>query len=135
MSSTPVSTGCFSMVAMRAPMRWARGTPRRLMPMRPRFFPPSFFSTISWARRTRVRSISEADMRRLFSRSLGVGSGVGSVISLGDDDSSRGWCEWSESGGGVAAGADETGEGSGEDREEKQDDGGDGDDGEGVAGA
>ena len=40
MSSTPVSTGDFSMVSMSLAMRWARGTPRRLMPMRPRLALP-----------------------------------------------------------------------------------------------
>src|SRR5665213_2950529 len=80
MSSTPVSTGHFSIFEISEPSRWASGTPRRLMPTSPRFSQPSCFSTISWARRTSVRSISEADMRRPFSRSLGLLSGSLSVL-------------------------------------------------------
>src|SRR5215470_15363820 len=39
------------------------------MPTKPRRSTPLFFSTISCARRTSVRSISDADIRRVFSRS------------------------------------------------------------------
>src|ERR1035438_6042863 len=41
--------------------RCASGTPRRMMPTSPRLATPLFFSTISCASRTRVRSISDAD--------------------------------------------------------------------------
>ena len=44
------------------PSRSASGTPRRLMPTSARSSLPLLFSTISWARRTSVRSISEADI-------------------------------------------------------------------------
>src|SRR5579875_581305 len=92
MSSTPTSTGCRSMVSMSLPMRWARGTPRRLMPTRPTLAAPLLRSTISWARRTRVRSISEEDMRRPFSRRRGcvaselVEAGVDVSLMADDDD-------------------------------------------------
>src|SRR3982751_2614777 len=49
-------------------MRSASGTPRRLMPTSVRFSTPLFFSTISCASRTRVRSISEPDINCAFSR-------------------------------------------------------------------
>ena len=42
------------------------------MPTRPRFWPPLFFSMIWCASRISVRSISDADMRRVFSRSPGI---------------------------------------------------------------
>src|SRR4051794_1291321 len=48
----------------------ARGTPRRLIPTIARSAAPLFFSAISCARRTSVRSISEADMSWPFSRRL-----------------------------------------------------------------
>ena len=56
------------MVEISLPSRSASGTPRRLMPTRARSSLPLLFSTISWARRTRVRSISEADISRPFTR-------------------------------------------------------------------
>src|SRR5277367_953574 len=62
----------FSMPPISAPSLSARGTPRRLMPTSPRSSAPLFFSMISWARRTSVRSISEADMIRPFSRNFGA---------------------------------------------------------------
>src|SRR6266571_3705108 len=70
MSSEPTGTGVFSMRWIMAPRRWARKTPRRRIPTKPRSAAPSFFSIISWASRTRVRSISEADMSCAFSRRL-----------------------------------------------------------------
>src|SRR6266550_2877878 len=70
MSSEPTGTGVFSMRWIIAPSRWARKTPRRRIPTKPRSAAPSFFSIISWASRTRVRSISEADMSCAFSRRL-----------------------------------------------------------------
>src|SRR5215472_2107610 len=69
-SSVPTATGRFSICWISFPRRPARGTPRRLMPTSVRSSTPLFFSTISWASRTRVRSISEADMMRPFSRKL-----------------------------------------------------------------
>src|SRR5579863_7625650 len=68
MSRVPVSTGRFSMPAISLPRRSARGTPRRLMPIRVRSSLPLLFSTISWARRTSVRSTSEADISLPFTR-------------------------------------------------------------------
>src|ERR1039458_5374963 len=62
MSRTPVETGRFSMAEMSLPRRSASGMPRRRMPTRARSSLPLLFSTISWARRTSVRSISEADI-------------------------------------------------------------------------
>src|SRR6516164_1089409 len=65
--------GEFSMRWMIFPRRSARGTPRRRIPTRPRASMPPFFSTISWARRTRVRSTSEADMSCAFWRNPDFG--------------------------------------------------------------
>src|SRR5208283_2646917 len=45
------------------------GTPRRRMPTNPRPSTPPFFSRISWASRTSVRSISEPDINCAFCRS------------------------------------------------------------------
>src|SRR5271169_3595263 len=42
------------------------GTPRRRIPTSPSPSTPPFFSRISWARRTSVRSISEADINCAF---------------------------------------------------------------------
>src|ERR1700740_1403450 len=42
------------------------GTPRRRIPTRPKPSTPPFFSKISWARRTKVRSISEPDINCAF---------------------------------------------------------------------
>src|SRR4051812_642195 len=78
MSSTPTRTSFFSMLRMRFARRCAIGMPRRLMPTRPRLSTPLAFSTISWASRTSVRSISLADIRRDFSRNFGV---VGELIA------------------------------------------------------
>ena len=47
--------------------RWDSGTPRRRTPMKARSFGPPLFSTISWANRWRVRSISSAERSCLFS--------------------------------------------------------------------
>ena len=68
----PVSTGRFSIPAISLPRRSASGTPRRLMPISTRSSLPLLFSTISWARRTSVRSISEADISLPFTRRVGV---------------------------------------------------------------
>src|ERR1700761_5417079 len=68
MSSTPVGTGAFSIVEISLPRRSASGTPRRLMPINTMPSPPWLFSTISCARRTSVRSISEADISLPFTR-------------------------------------------------------------------
>src|SRR5579863_700218 len=62
MSRTPVSTGHFSILEIRRPRRCARGTPRRLMPIITMSLQSLLFSTTSWARRTSVSSISEADI-------------------------------------------------------------------------
>src|SRR6185312_2677313 len=71
MSSVPTATGVFSICVINLPSLAARGTPLLLIPTSVRFSTPLFFSTISWARRIRVRSISEADMMRPFSRRFG----------------------------------------------------------------
>src|SRR6266851_710290 len=42
------------------------GTPRRRIPTSPKPSTPPFFSRISWARRTSVRSISEPDINCAF---------------------------------------------------------------------
>src|SRR5580698_789212 len=86
MSSTPTSTVCFSIPLISVASRLAKGTPRRCTPTRPRFSAPLFFSIISWARRTRVRSISEADRIRPFSRRTGLELVCESVIRLLRDD-------------------------------------------------
>ena len=54
--------------------RSARGTPRRRTPTSPRSVLPLLYSIISWASRTSVRSISEADMSCTFSRTAGLRS-------------------------------------------------------------
>src|SRR5579862_6141699 len=51
------------------------------MPTSPRLSAPLFFSTISWTRRTRVRSISEADISCDFSRSPGGRGDIFAVIN------------------------------------------------------
>src|SRR5258708_1323149 len=71
MSSVPLATGFFSICWMSLARRLARGPPRRLIPTRTRSSVPLFFSTIWCASRTSVRSTSEADMIRPFSRRLG----------------------------------------------------------------
>src|ERR1700733_1262097 len=86
MSKTPVSTGCFSICSISFARRCASGTPRRLIPTRPTFLLPSCFSTISCASRTSVRSISEADISRPFSRNLGFRTSVVSLIAIPLDD-------------------------------------------------
>ena len=53
--------------------RWARGTPRRRMPMKASLSRSSVRSRISCASRTRVRSISEALISWDFSRVTGIG--------------------------------------------------------------
>ena len=68
MSRVPTGTGFFSILSMSAAKRCARGTPRRLMPTMASCSAPLLRSTISCANRTRVRSISEPDMMRAFSR-------------------------------------------------------------------
>ena len=85
MSSTPVSTGRFSMPEISLPSRSASGTPRRLMPTSARSSLPLLFSTISWARRTRVRSISEADISLPLMRRPGLFS-VSLIDCLSQDD-------------------------------------------------
>src|ERR1035437_213300 len=72
MSRTRVSMGRFSMAEISCPSRSASGIARRLMPTRARSSLPLLFSTISWASRTRVRSISEADISLLLARSAGL---------------------------------------------------------------
>src|SRR3954471_12880098 len=70
-------------------IRSARGTPRRLMPTSVRFSTPLFFSTISCASRTRVRSISEPDINCAFSRSGALREGLrgcaGELMRKGGD--------------------------------------------------
>src|ERR1700732_4561330 len=56
------------------------------MPTSPTFLLPSCFSTISCASRTSVRSISEADISRPFSRNLGFRASVVSLITIALDD-------------------------------------------------
>src|SRR4051812_32919624 len=77
-----VATGTFfllfSMFWMSLARRSASGTPRRLMPTSARFSTP-VFSVISWARRTSVRSISEADINCAFSWTSGC-RGTGSEL-------------------------------------------------------
>ncbi len=63
-------------------MRWAMGTPATLDANKAEVFAAIVLFDDLVARRTRVRSISEADMRRLFSRSLGVVGVVRSVMAL-----------------------------------------------------
>src|ERR1019366_5306546 len=70
MSKVPTGTAVFSMRPRIFASRCASGTPRRMMPTSPRLATPLFFSTISCASRTRVRSISEADRICDFSRRL-----------------------------------------------------------------
>src|SRR5580698_2189792 len=82
MSSTPVSTGCFSILPISTASRCASGTPRRLIPTSPTFLLPPCFSTISCASRTSVRSISEADISLPFSRNFGFWTSVSSLITL-----------------------------------------------------
>src|SRR5947209_5298476 len=76
MSRLPTGTFFFSICWMSLAMGSARGTPRRLMPTRVRFSTPLFFSTISCASRTRVRSISEPDINCAFSRSGALREGL-----------------------------------------------------------
>src|SRR5271155_645420 len=68
MSSVPTGTLAFSMRVMILPSRSAIGTPRRRIPTNPKPSTPPFFSTISYARRTSVRSISDADISCAFWR-------------------------------------------------------------------
>src|SRR5580698_4762125 len=82
MSSTPVWIGRFTMPLISAASRSASGIPRRLMPTSARPSQPLVFSTIWWARRTSVRSISEADIKRPFSRSTGCFASGVSLIKL-----------------------------------------------------
>src|ERR1035441_6510013 len=70
MSRVPTGTAIFSMRPRTFASRCASGTPRRMIPTNPRLATPLFFSTISWASRTRVRSISDADRICDFSRRL-----------------------------------------------------------------
>src|ERR1700683_4802149 len=69
MSNVPTGTSAFSIRVMILPNRSAMGTPRRRIPTNPRPSSPPFFSTISYASRTSVRSISDADMSCAFWRS------------------------------------------------------------------
>src|SRR5271168_1988893 len=66
--------------------RCASGTPLRLIPTNPTFLLPSCFSTISCASRTSVRSISEADISRPFSRNFGFRTSVFSLITIALDN-------------------------------------------------
>src|ERR1035437_7340163 len=70
MSKVPTGTAVFSIRPRIFASRWASGTPRRMIPTNPRFATPLFFSTISCASRTRVRTISDADRICDFSRRL-----------------------------------------------------------------
>src|SRR5271156_3101531 len=56
------------MRVMILPSRSAIGTPRRRIPTNPKPSTPPFFSTISYASRTSVRSISDADISCAFWR-------------------------------------------------------------------
>src|SRR5271170_4698653 len=68
-SNVPTGILAFSMRVMILPSRSAIGTPRRRIPTNPKPSMPPFFSTISYASRTSVRSISDADMSCAFWRS------------------------------------------------------------------
>src|ERR1035438_9667650 len=68
MSNVPTGTLAFSIRVMIFPRRSAMGTPRRRIPTNPKPSTPPFFSTISYAKRTRVRSISDADISCAFWR-------------------------------------------------------------------
>src|ERR1700722_5567655 len=68
MSNVPTGTLAFSMRVMIFPRRSAMGTPRRRIPTNPKPSTPPFFSTISYAKRTSVRSISDADISCAFWR-------------------------------------------------------------------
>ena len=68
MSNVPTGTLAFSMRVIILPRRSAIGTPRRRIPTNPKPSTPPFFSTISYAKRTSVRSISDADISCAFWR-------------------------------------------------------------------
>src|SRR5215469_11874257 len=74
MSRVPTGTGFFSTRPMNFASRSAIGTPRRRIPTSPKSSEPPFFSMISCARRTSVRSISDEDMSCAFWRSPDLGA-------------------------------------------------------------
>src|SRR5262245_55619545 len=67
-SRMPTGTLRCSSASILAASRCAKGTPRRRMPMKASLSRSALFSRISWARRTSVRSISEALISCAFSR-------------------------------------------------------------------
>src|SRR5580658_2362407 len=81
MSRVPTGTLALSMRVMILPSRSASGTPRRRIPTSPRLSTPSFFSTISYASRTSVRSISDGDMSCAFWRRPVLREGVFAFMS------------------------------------------------------
>src|SRR5207249_2014629 len=84
MSKAPTGTKVFSVRSMIFAKRCASGTPRRRMPRKANPSTPSFFSTISYARRTMVRSTSDADINCAFWRKgavSGIASGLISFLS------------------------------------------------------
>src|SRR5580658_9838269 len=72
MSRMPVGMVRFSRASIFLARRSARGTPRRRMPIKASLSRSLVFSRISWARRTSVRSISDALMSWAFSRVRGI---------------------------------------------------------------
>src|SRR5208337_3088827 len=74
MSRLPTGICVCSIWLMTLAMRCAKGKPRRRMPTSARPSTPLFFSITSWARRTRVRWISEADISKSLS-AIGDDSG------------------------------------------------------------
>ena len=60
MSRVPIGTSDFLDAAEELGEALRHGDAATMMPTSPRLSAPLFFSTISWASRTRVRSISEA---------------------------------------------------------------------------
>src|SRR5579863_4167129 len=82
MSRMPTGTLRFSSSSILAAKRRARGTPRRRMPTKANLSRSLVFSRISWARRTRVRSISEALINWAFSRVKGMEAKRSSVTHV-----------------------------------------------------
>src|SRR4029077_9361960 len=68
MSREPTGIVVLSIRLISLPRRSANGTPRRRIPTNPKSLTPLLFSTISWASRRSVRSISDADISCAFSR-------------------------------------------------------------------
>src|SRR5207249_4587360 len=84
MSKAPTGTMVFSVRSMIFAKRCASGSPRRRTPRKASPSTPSFFSTISYARRTIVRSTSDADISCAFWRKgavSGIASGLISFLS------------------------------------------------------